>query len=143
MLDERVAVTSPAPLDAVHAVRREVFVEEQGVSERTEFDDLDEAARHFLAAVDGTDAGTARVRFVDADTAKIERVAVRREFRHRGVGAAVMEAAHDYARERGRTRALVHAQERVAAFYRSLGYELVGPVESDTDIPHVEMRRSL
>ncbi|SFS06971.1 Predicted N-acyltransferase, GNAT family [Halomicrobium zhouii] len=122
-----------------HAIRRTVFVEEQGVSEPVEFDDRDGAARHFVARVGSDAAGTARVRLVDADTAKVERVAVLPEFRGRGVGDAVMRAAHEYARNENRSRALLHAQTRVAEFYESLGYESLGPVDDETGIPHVEM----
>jgi predicted GNAT family N-acyltransferase len=133
---------SDRPGDA-HAIRRTVFVEEQDISEAAEFDDLDESARHFVARVGSDLAGTARVRLRDAETAKIERVAVLPEYRGRGVGESVMRAAHVYARDEDRSRVLVHAQTRVAEFYESLGYESLGPVEDETGIPHVEMLRDL
>jgi len=128
---------------AAAAIRRSVFVEEQGVDEDLEFDDGDDEARHFIARVDGEPAGTARVRLIDAETAKIERVAVLPEHRGHGVGRRVMAAAHEHARDRGRSRAVLHAQTRVAEFYESIGYEELGPVEDPTGIPHVEMERSL
>lgn len=124
-------------------IRRSVFVEEQGVSPAVEFDDGDDDARHFVASVADEPVGTARVRLTDEDAAKVERVAVLPSHRGAGVGEQVMAAAHRYARDRGRSRSIVHAQERVADFYASLGYERVGPVEDETDIPHVEMTRPL
>ena len=124
-------------------VRRAVFIEEQDVAEAVEFDDKDEEARHFVARIASNPAGTARVRLVDQDTAKVERVAVHAEYRGHGVGKRVMEAAHEYGREAGRSRAIVHAQTRVKEFYESLGYESVGEVEDETGIPHVKMVRDL
>jgi predicted GNAT family N-acyltransferase len=59
-----------------HDIRRSVFVQEQEVPESVEFDDRDEDARHFVASVDSEPAGTARVRFPEPETAKVERVAV-------------------------------------------------------------------
>ncbi|MCU4799412.1 GNAT family N-acetyltransferase [Halobacteria archaeon HArc-gm2] len=136
--DDIEVIASDRPGEA-HAIRRTVFVEEQGVSEPVEFDDRDGAARHFVARIGSDTAGTARVRLIDGETAKVERVAVLPEFRGRGVGEAVMRAAHAYARDEDRSRTLLHAQRRVAEFYESLGYESLGPVEDETDIPHVEM----
>lgn len=141
--EDRVEVTaSERPGDAFE-IRRTVFVQEQDVSEAVEFDGLDDEARHFVARLGNDPVGTLRVRLVDQTTAKIERVAVLPEHRRRGVGERLMGAAHEYARDAGRTRALLHAQTRVAEFYESLGYDSLGPVEDETGIPHVEMVRSL
>ncbi|WP_226021310.1 GNAT family N-acetyltransferase [Halomicrobium salinisoli] len=140
---DAVVVTDREEPGAAVGIRRSVFVEEQDVDEDLEFDDGDDEARHFVARVDGDPAGTARVRLIDAETAKIERVAVLPEYRGDGVGSETMAAAHDYAREQGRSRAVLHAQARVAEFYESLGYEELGPVEDPTGIPHVEMETRL
>ena len=76
------------------AIRRRVFVEEQGVSEALEFDGLDEEARHLLASVDGEPAGTLRIRLLEGGrVAKIERVAVLAAQRRHRVGRALMVAA--------------------------------------------------
>lgn len=48
-----------------------------------------------------------------------------------------MQTAHDYLRTQDRTRAIVHAQSRVEAFYETLGYETVDDVEDKTGIPHL------
>lgn len=133
---------SEDPGDALD-IRRTVFVEEQDVSEAIEFDDKDGEARHFVARK-GTDAvGTARVRLLGQETARVERVAVLPEYRGSGVGIRVMEAAHQYARDEDRSRVVVHAQVRVEEFYESLDYETVGEVDDETDIPHVKMVRDL
>ncbi|WP_225334230.1 GNAT family N-acetyltransferase [Halomicrobium urmianum] len=142
-MTSEVVVTDQDEPGAAIGIRWSVFVEEQDVDEALEFDDKDDEARHFLARVDGDPAGTARVRLIDGETAKVERVAVLPQYRGEGMGRRVMEAAHDYVRDQGRSRAVLHAQARVSEFYESLGYEELGPVEDPTGIPHVEMERSL
>ncbi len=65
----------PAELPLCLALRRTVFIEEQGVSEADEVDGLDDSATHLLAFVDGAPAGTARL-LQAGDTGKIGRVCV-------------------------------------------------------------------
>ena len=62
------------------ALRRTVFIEEQGVSEADEIDDLDGEAIHLLATVAGRPVGRARL-LIEGDTGKIGRVCVLAEAR--------------------------------------------------------------
>jgi ElaA protein len=78
-------IRSPAEIEQALAIRRTVFIEEQGVSEALEFDGLDQEARHLLASVDGEPSGTLRMRLLERGrVAKIERVAVLAPCRHLG-----------------------------------------------------------
>jgi len=124
-------------------VRRTVFIDEQGVDESVELDGKDADARHVVAFEDGTAVGTARLRFVDDDTAKAERVAVRPASRENGIGTALMNAVEDIARARGRTVVRLHAQTRVRDFYDRLGYEVVSGEFEEAGIPHVAMAKRL
>jgi ElaA protein len=74
------------------ALRRTVFIEEQGVSEADEVDDRDGEAIHLLATVAGRPVGSARL-LIEGDTGKIGRVCVLAEARGTGLGAALMRAA--------------------------------------------------
>lgn len=129
-------------IEMAHTVRRRVFVEEQGVDESVEMDGNDEAATH-VVFVDDEPVATARVRFPDPSTAKIERVAVLPPYRGDGVGRRVMNAAESAAVDGGATVAVLHAQVSVRDFYAGLGYESVGGQFEEAGIPHVEMRRPL
>lgn len=62
-------------IEACRALRRTVFIEEQGVSEAEEIDDLDGEAIHLLATDAGRPVGTARL-LVRGETGKIGRVCV-------------------------------------------------------------------
>lgn len=124
-------------------VRREVFIEEQGVPEDLEVDGKDDEATHFVASIDGNAVGAARLRQYDGRTAKVERVAVLKSHRGSGIGRALMEAVEQVAREMGYDELLLHAQVPVVAFYQRLGYEITSEQFEDAGIPHREMRKSL
>jgi ElaA protein len=131
-----IAVTADIAL--CRALRRAVFIEEQGVSEADEIDDLDPVATHFLASLDGRPAGTARL-VPMGDTAKIGRVCVLAAARGRGLGAALVGAAVEHARRSGFARAKLGAQVHALDFYARLGFAATGPVYDDAGIPHRDM----
>jgi predicted GNAT family N-acyltransferase len=143
----------PADLEECFAVRKEVFVGEQGVPEDLEYDEYDAGAVHVLAVrEDGAPLGTGRLLHGQAAAAKVEgdlsvgslgRLAVKREARGLGVGAALVRAIEDAARARGLAAVDLHAQTHALAFYERLGYEAYGPEYPEAGIPHRAMRRAL
>jgi predicted GNAT family N-acyltransferase len=123
------------------AIRRVVFCDEQGVATEEEFDaaDTDAATRHYLGFLRGEAAGAARLRFLDARTAKIERVAVLRADRRRGLGTALTRRAVADALGSGAHTVVLHAQKHAEAFYARLGFETCGAGFMEARIPHVRM----
>ena len=137
-------IESPAELDCAFAIRRSVFIEEQGVSEALEFDGLDREARHLLASVGGAPAGTLRIRLLERGrVAKIERVAVLAPCRHLGIGRMLMDTALELARSRGVDEVRLHAQTVVQRFYAGLGFVATGAVFEEDGIDHIAMVMSL
>ncbi|MGW4161039.1 GNAT family N-acetyltransferase [Streptomyces sp. NPDC004788] len=142
-----------ADRDACFAVRREVFVEEQGVPQEIEYDTYDETAVHVLAIrADGLPLGTGRLLFgadavgktgADASVGSLGRLAVSKAARGLGVGAALVRAIEDAARERGLAAVDLHAQTQALGFYERLGYAAYGPEFPDAGMPHRAMRRVL
>jgi len=132
-----------APEDA-RRIRRLVFVDEQGVDPREEWDAHDEAGAetlHFVA-FDGDEAlGCARLRAL-GKAAKIERVAVLHAARERGLGRALMDAAEGAAWRRGDARLAIHAQLPVIPFYERLGWRALGPEFLEAGIAHREMEKT-
>jgi predicted GNAT family N-acyltransferase len=125
------------------ALRRIVFIEEQGVSEADEVDGRDDAALHVLATQDGKPLGCARI-LISGDVAKIGRVCVLKEARGTGLGAAIIAACLDAARAQpGTSIAKLGAQTHALAFYEKLGFVAFGPVYDDAGIPHRDMERAL
>lgn len=130
-------------LEACLKLRFEVFVDEQGVPVEEERDALDDTATHLLALQDGTPVGTARIVFQD-DTAKIGRVCVVKTARGTGLGAKLIEACVNVARNQaGITRAKLGAQTHAIGFYEKLGFEVYGPVYLDAGIDHRDMMKPL
>ena len=141
---EIVEVRSRERLEQAFAIRRAVFVQEQGVGETLEIDGRDHAAQHLLALQQGHPVGTLRLRWVeDGRVAKIERVAVLPRARGAKVGQVLVEAALALARTAGAEAALLHAQTIVQGFYARLGFVAFGPEFIEDGIPHVAMRLSL
>ena len=136
-------VTDEHSRDDVFAVRREVFVEEQGVPPDREIDEYEDEATHLLALRDGTPVGTARLRALDETTGKVERVAVREAFRGEGLGRRLMDRVESLARERGFDSLVLHSQTQVEGFYEALDYRTTSDVFQDAGIPHVEMVKRL
>lgn len=86
--------------DEAKEVRLEVFVKEQGFEE--EFDDIDKTAAHIVLFDGSHPVGVCRV-FTDPVSGRvmIGRVAVRKAFRGRGLGADIIKAAEEYAAKTG------------------------------------------
>jgi len=121
---------------ALQSVRRRVFVEEQGIPESDEWDDIDPVARHVLVFSRNRDAiGTGRLE----PTGKIGRIAVLPQHRGTGVGSLIMAHLVNHATESGFTKVYLHAQVAAAGFYERLGFRAEGPVFEECGIPHLRM----
>ena len=123
-------------------IRRDVFMDEQGVTASEEFDGKDEQAVHYVVYVGEYPVGTARLREPE-DVAKVERVAVRKAYRGQGIGEAMMNLLEAEADDRGYETVLLHAQTAVEEFYEKLGYETVSGVFEEDGILHVKMTKDL
>jgi len=128
-------------IDACRALRRTVFIEEQGVSEADEIDDLDPVCLHLLATQDGQPIGTARILIKD-DIAKISRVCVLQSNRGTGLGAALIREAMTVSKGKA-TTAKLGAQVHAIGFYEALGFTATGPVYDDAGIDHRDMVQPL
>ncbi len=123
-------------LPLARAVREKVFVEEQDVPRELEWDEWDARSDHAVALDGRSNAvGTARL----LPVGRIGRMAVLRPWRGRGVGAALLEALLQLARERGVPEVTLHAQTHAAGFYRKFGFDTRGDEFLEAGIAHVEM----
>jgi predicted GNAT family N-acyltransferase len=121
-------------------VRHTVFVVEQQVPLELEWDDRDAVCDHAIAYdAAGRPIGTGRL----LPDARIGRMAVVAEWRGKGVGAAILAALLERARQRGKQRVTLHAQTHAAGFYAKYGFVTEGAVFIEADIPHVTMTRTL
>jgi predicted GNAT family N-acyltransferase len=124
------------------ALRRTVFIEEQGVSEADEVDDLDDEAIHLLAFGKRVPVGTARLLLM-GKVGKIGRVCVLPEARGTGLGAALIRAALEELRGSRGSAGLSGRKVHAVGFYEKLGFAVEGEEFIDADVPHRHMRRPL
>lgn len=137
---------TPEELRGAVAVREQVFCREQGVSPADELDGLDEQALHLVALAPGERTAIGTLRLLpsgDGQTAKIGRVAVRRDWRRRGIATRMLEMALTRARELGCGRARLAAQLEAVALYEQAGFAIESDEFQEAGISHVWMGRAL
>jgi predicted GNAT family N-acyltransferase len=131
-----------AELRQALALRDDVFCGEQGVSAAAERDGRDGDALHLVAVEEGRVLGTCRVLF-RAGSAFLGRLAVVRDERRRGIGAALLREAGERARAAGASRIGLHAQIGVRELYAAGGYVERGEPFVEEGIDHVTMEKPL
>jgi putative N-acetyltransferase (TIGR04045 family) len=138
-LDVRVARTGE-DLAAHHAIRRAVFVEEQGIFEDDDRDAWDDGAVKVVAVCGGRVVGAVRLYPLDeAGLWKGDRLAVLRDARRLHVGAPLVRFAVRTAGERGGTRMVARIQARNVAFFRHLGWTSMGSPRDYRGASHQDM----
>ena len=108
-------------LNKVMAIRSAVYISEQECPYEEEFDGNDFAATHLIGYVGNEPAATLRLRFF-ADFAKLERVAVRHEFRNTRISFELIKAAIEFCRIKGYRRLYGHARKGLQKFWTHFGF---------------------
>ena len=134
-IDIKIATTTKDK-ERCFSVRREVFVNEQNISEKIEFDDTNFNATYFIANYKNKSIGTARYRYTDQGV-KLERFAVLKSFRNLGVGKKLVDYIINIVRNE--KFIYLHAQESVIEFYFKLGFKKIGSPFFEAEIPHQKM----
>jgi predicted GNAT family N-acyltransferase len=134
-------ITDIATLQTVFQIRRSVFVEEQNVPEPEEYDEFENTARHFLAFFDSIPCGTARWRFTEKGI-KLERFAVLKEFRRKGVGHRLVEVVLSDVKSHLKwsdQKIYLNSQLDAMNLYAKSGFKPVGEMFLECDIKHYQM----
>lgn len=122
-------------------IRQTVFVDEQGFID--EFDDIDEIAFHVLVFDGDKAVATGRVFLDEENHWHAGRIAVLAEYRKQHMGAKVMEALEECAKQQGADELVLSAQKQAVGFYEKVGYENFGNLHYDQDCPHVTMKKKI
>ncbi|GAA6208892.1 GNAT family N-acetyltransferase [Cognatishimia sp. WU-CL00825] len=132
-------IASTDDITAVHELRREIFIKEQGFNEEDEWDDLDDQAIQILAKLAQHPVGTARI-LINGNIGRIGRICVVKSQRGTGLGAALVQFGIDHLRQTPSiARVKLGAQEQAIGFYEKLGFQVCGQVYDDGGVPHREM----
>lgn len=110
-------------LSRVFAVRSAVYMAEQRCPYGEEFDGNDFTATHLLGYVGHEPAACLRIRYF-ANFAKLERLAVRREFRGHGLAQQVIRAGIEMCRMKGYTRIYGQSEKSLVEWYGQFGFRV-------------------
>jgi predicted GNAT family N-acyltransferase len=124
-------------------LRVRVFVDEQGVSPEEELDALDRDATQLVGMDESGIIATCRLREVEPQVWKLERMAVDRRVRKLGVGGRLLAGAEEEARRAGATTMTLNAQTAARDFYAAHGYEPEGETFIEAEIEHIRMSKAL
>ena len=138
-------ITIESDLEKAFYIRKEVFVEEQGVpleDEFDEFDTLDGQCEHILAYCNEKTVGTGRLRVVDG-LGKLERICILEPYRKFGLGKVIIQTLEEIAKDKEIDRVKLHGQTQAEGFYKKLGYQTSSNVFIEDGIPHILMIKEL
>lgn len=130
--DEGVSITVVRSIEdfmRVVSVRSATFVAEQDCPYEEEFDGNDFSASHLLSYVGKEPVGCLRLRYF-AGFAKLERLAVRHEYRSRHIGTRLMKAGVEFCRMKGYRRIYGRAQKDLLNYYVNMGWK---PLEGSSE----------
>lgn len=148
-------------------IRRQIFIDEQGLSESKVIDGLDSYADHYVGytnyepimdedghyvtSPDANPVATARVRQISTHTDKVgthdimvERVGVLKDYRGQGVGKAIMSFVLTTQQGRGTLRnILLESPVSVKEFYLKLGFIPIRNVVKYAGVDHIKMYKPI
>jgi predicted GNAT family N-acyltransferase len=129
----------PLDMKEVYHIRTEVFVDEQKVPLELEMDEWDSTAIHVLALFHTEAVGCGRI-IISSSHAHIGRVAVKKQYRKKGIGKLLMHFLVNTCKSKGAKEVILHSQIHAIPFYESLGFETRGEIFLDAGIEHREMK---
>lgn len=109
----------------VASIRSAVYLAEQDCPYEEEFDGNDLVAAHFIGFIDDEPVACLRARFF-ADFAKVERLAVRRQYRRSTIAFRLVRACVAFLKRKGYRRIYGQAQDRLVDFWARFGAKPLG-----------------
>jgi len=122
-----------------NAIRHEVFVIEQHVDPKLEYDEYESEATHYLLYTEGKAVATARWRETSRGI-KLERFATLKEYRNKGLGAVMLEDILEDIISLGK-EIYLHSQLKAIPFYERHGFVKEGRMFTEAEIEHYTMKR--
>jgi predicted GNAT family N-acyltransferase len=129
--------------EAVFALRKAVFVEEQGISPALEFDQNDQFCDYFLLANEQEPIATIRYQSLDSKRIQPDRFCVAKNYRKQGIGRYLLTAYEQKAIAEGFSRSILSSEIAAVGFYQKCGYELVSAPFEEDGILCVAMEKKL
>ncbi|MGI3100136.1 GNAT family N-acetyltransferase [Companilactobacillus alimentarius] len=124
-------------------IREIVFVEEQNVPKSIEIDDDKVNCTYFTLYSDEKPVATARFQVTSDNGIHIQRVAVLKDYRQKHLGSFLLKYIFKYAQEHNFNYVILGAQDHAQAFYKKLGFKVIGQQYREAGIFHHDMRLNL
>lgn len=118
-------------------IRTVVFIREQAVPVELEKDEHDRQATHYLLFIEGEPIAAARHRKT-TDGIKLERFAVLKEFRNKGIGGKILQFVLDELKG-SNEKIYLNSQEPAVNFYKRHGFSVEGEMFWEAGIRHYRM----
>lgn len=111
-------------LTRVISIRSAVYMAEQECPYEEEFDGNDLSATHLIGYIGDEPAGCLRIRYF-ANFVKMERLAVRHEYRRSKLAFRLVRAGIDLVRRKGYRHVYGHVREDLVRFWEVFGFRLI------------------
>ena len=122
-------------------IRAEVFVVEQNCAYQ-DLDNKDNKALHLIGEINNEIIAYTRI-FKKGDyftNSSIGRVLVKKEFRKKELGKAIMEKSIEIIKKNTKEEKIeISAQKYLTKFYKDLGFKKTGKEYLEDNIPHIKM----
>jgi len=126
----------------VISIRQKVFIDEQRVPEKLEWDEEDKISMHVVAYNNKKAVANARY-YQKNNEAYLGRMAVLPDFRRRGIGKMLLKYCINELQKLPVKQIILHAQEAVIEFYQQQGFKVSGDTFYEAQIPHKKMSLNL
>jgi len=114
-----------------------------GFQRGSEQDELENSAFHIAAFHDEKIIGVGRLQIMDDSTARVRYMAVSDNYRTQGIGSRILLELEKLALNNNAQNCWLYARETAALFYSKNNYREVGKADSDLDIKHLRMEKTL
>lgn len=129
-------------IDAIR-LRVDVFIKEQGFKPGWEPDEDDKSSKHYIAIADGEIVSTVRFREISKGEIKIERMATKKEFRGKGIGAGLLKYIIKEIMKLKPGRVWLRSQAISQKFYEKYGFNAVSKPYEIFGAMHIDMEYTL
>ena len=131
-------------IQAVFALRKEVFVDEEKLFSESDKDEHDEKSLYIIAKIDNAIVGTIRIFPLDqADVWEMGRIVVRKGYRDHHLGALLAQEGVKLAQSKGCKRLLGIVQRHAVELFLGVGWKKLGHEIDYLGVPHQVMEADL
>ena len=123
-------------------MRYKVFTVEQNIDQNIE-ESNDEKCDHFVAYSENNPVGAGRINYLEDSIAKVERMAVLKDFRGQQIGSKILKCMINYLIGKKISLVTLDAQYHAKNFYENLGFKQEGNIFDEVGIPHIKMVKKL